>query len=449
MVCSKVSIRAPRPGDPRRARLGGRVVAGCGSDSEAPAGATSASWRRRRRPPNSRARSAATASHVTGMLAAQRRPARLRGPRPTTSRRSPTRDLVVRSRRRRRRGGSATRSTSAGADAPVLDLARPRRRGSTGDDPHWWQDPRNVVDAPSAAIAAALAQADPAGAADVRGATRGATRARLSALDAAVARCIGADPARPSARSSRPTTRSATTPRRYGLRVVGAVIPSLSTQAQPSAGERRASWSTRSGASTSGRSSPRARSTPKRRARRSRGETGARVGARAVGGHARPGGLATAPPTSARSPPTPPRIVDGPHAAAAATLLARADRPSPRPTCSARCVEMLLLAVPGGRARQLDRAAPARLLRPRRRARRRSPGWWSPAPWGIAPQLAGARAPRSGSARRRSGSRARGRLAPDAATGPAARRRARGRRRARLRRLRRPARASTRCCSAR
>src|SRR4051795_10178886 len=51
---------------------------------------------------------------------------------------------------------------AAGTKAPVLTLLD--RVGAEGDDPHWWQAPRRA-EAAVAAIGAALAKADPAGAA--------------------------------------------------------------------------------------------------------------------------------------------------------------------------------------------------------------------------------------------------------------------------------------------
>jgi ABC-type Zn uptake system ZnuABC Zn-binding protein ZnuA len=121
---------------------------------------------------------------------------------------------------------------ASGTDAPVLDLsARVRRRG---DDPHWWQDPRNVELAVPA-IRDAMAKADPAGAAAYR-ANAAAYLQRVRRLDAAVQACIGRIPAR---RRKLVTTHDALGyyAARYGLEVIGAVIPSLSTAGQPSAGE--------------------------------------------------------------------------------------------------------------------------------------------------------------------------------------------------------------------
>jgi len=121
---------------------------------------------------------------------------------------------------------------SAGAAAPVVDLLD--RVGPEGDDPHWWQDPRRAERAVGA-IRAALSEADPAGSAAYEANARSAVR-RLRALDAAVRDCLGQIPA---AGRTLVTTHDALGyyARRYGLRVVGTVIPSLSTQGQPSAGD--------------------------------------------------------------------------------------------------------------------------------------------------------------------------------------------------------------------
>ena len=121
---------------------------------------------------------------------------------------------------------------ASGAQAEVLTLAEAVRR--RGDDPHWWQDPRNAVTAVDA-IRDALAEADPDGAtAYETGAA--AYVERIRALDAAVAECIGAVPAD---RRKLVTTHDALGyyAERYGIEVIGTVIPSLSTRAQASAGE--------------------------------------------------------------------------------------------------------------------------------------------------------------------------------------------------------------------
>jgi zinc/manganese transport system substrate-binding protein len=126
---------------------------------------------------------------------------------------------------------------NAGGDATVLTLSDHvhTRSDDSGDlDPHWWQDPRNVELAVRA-IRDALAKADPGGAAGYR---RNAARYldRLDRLDRQTAACIDRIPPR---LRKLVTTHDALGyyAARYGLEVIGAVIPSLSTQAQPSAGD--------------------------------------------------------------------------------------------------------------------------------------------------------------------------------------------------------------------
>ena len=125
---------------------------------------------------------------------------------------------------------------SSGSDAPQLTLIDHVRTlpGDDGPDPHWWQDPRNAVRA-VAAIEAALAKAEPAGARGFAGRAAAYTE-RIEALDGAVARCLDRLPAQ---QRKLVTTHDSLGyyARRYGLTVIGAVIPSRSTLAQPSAGE--------------------------------------------------------------------------------------------------------------------------------------------------------------------------------------------------------------------
>jgi ABC-type Zn uptake system ZnuABC Zn-binding protein ZnuA len=116
---------------------------------------------------------------------------------------------------------------SAGVDEQdVVDAGA--AAGIEGDDPHWWQDPRRAVRAVEA-IGAALARA---GLPDASA----AYAQRLRALDAAVERCLGAVP-----REQRKLVTSHDSlgyyARRYGIDIVGTVIPSRSTSAQPSAGD--------------------------------------------------------------------------------------------------------------------------------------------------------------------------------------------------------------------
>lgn len=121
---------------------------------------------------------------------------------------------------------------NAGGDAEVVTLLDSVNR--RGDDPHWWQDPSNAVRALEA-TRAALAKADPDGSAEF---DRNAARATegIRALDRRIAACVERVPA---AKRRIVTTHDALGyfADRYGIEVVGAVIPSLSTQAQASAGD--------------------------------------------------------------------------------------------------------------------------------------------------------------------------------------------------------------------
>jgi ABC-type Zn uptake system ZnuABC Zn-binding protein ZnuA len=103
-----------------------------------------------------------------------------------------------------------------------------------GEEPHWWHDPRNMEIAVRV-IRDQLAAALPAHAAAIRRAAAAYT-AKLRALDRGIAACMGRVPA---AQRKLVTSHDAfgAFARRYGIRVVGAVIPSQSTEAQPSAGQ--------------------------------------------------------------------------------------------------------------------------------------------------------------------------------------------------------------------
>jgi len=136
----------------------------------------------------------------------------------------------------------ATAVSEAGGHPDVVDLgARVPVRlpgESSGPeasryDPHWWHDPRNA-EAAVRAIASTLGSLDRAHRSLF---DRNAARyiARLHALDGGIAACLGRLPA---------SERKLVTDhdafgyfaRRYGLELVGSVIPSQTTQAQPSAG---------------------------------------------------------------------------------------------------------------------------------------------------------------------------------------------------------------------
>ena len=122
---------------------------------------------------------------------------------------------------------------SAGSDAEVVDLIA-SVEATTADDPHWWQNPRNAM-AAVAAIRDALIEADPEGRQSYR-ANAAAYSKRLERLDERIANCIERVPA---AQRKIVTTHDALGyyADRYGIDVIGSVIPSLSTQAQPSAGD--------------------------------------------------------------------------------------------------------------------------------------------------------------------------------------------------------------------
>jgi ABC-type Zn uptake system ZnuABC Zn-binding protein ZnuA len=110
---------------------------------------------------------------------------------------------------------------ASGSRARVLTLMDHVR--TRGDDPHWWQDTRNAILAVRA-IEQAL------------GVRATAYRERLAELDRAVAACMNNVPAR---ERKLVTTHDALGyyADRYGIEVIGTVIPSLSTRGQPSAGE--------------------------------------------------------------------------------------------------------------------------------------------------------------------------------------------------------------------
>src|SRR4051812_36336523 len=111
---------------------------------------------------------------------------------------------------------------AAGGDADkVVDAGR--AAGMTPNDPHWWLDPRRAARA-ATVIGRAIPGADP-----------GPYVVKLQALDRAVQRCLGAIP---SAERRLLTSHDALGyfARRYGIDVVGTVIPARSTAAEPSAG---------------------------------------------------------------------------------------------------------------------------------------------------------------------------------------------------------------------
>ncbi|MGB7686217.1 MAG: zinc ABC transporter substrate-binding protein [Solirubrobacterales bacterium] len=125
--------------------------------------------------------------------------------------------------------------SDSGGDAQVVDLGSfgPIRLAGDGEpDPHWWHDPRNV-EAAVPGIEKALVVADPSHKAEFAHNAK-AYLTELKALDAGIARCIESVP---PARRKLVTDHDAFGyfANRYGIEVVGAVIPSQTTQAQASA----------------------------------------------------------------------------------------------------------------------------------------------------------------------------------------------------------------------
>ncbi|MDX6606408.1 MAG: hypothetical protein QOD14_948 [Solirubrobacterales bacterium] len=131
--------------------------------------------------------------------------------------------------------------SDSGSDAKVVDLGAAvpvNLPGESGGpeasryNPHWWHDPRNAEEAVSQ-IAAQLSQVDPKDRPTFQ-ANANAYLAKLKRLDAGIARCMDTVP---------PPERKLVTDHdafpyfanRYGIDVVGAVIPSQTTQAQPNA----------------------------------------------------------------------------------------------------------------------------------------------------------------------------------------------------------------------
>jgi ABC-type Zn uptake system ZnuABC Zn-binding protein ZnuA len=121
----------------------------------------------------------------------------------------------------------------AGSDATIVDLGARVPIRAHGD-PHWWHDPRNA-EAAVAAIRDAMAKANP-GARAVYTRNADVYLARLRALDRGIAACIGRVP-KDARKLVTDHDAFGYFARRYGITVVGAVIPSQTTQAQPSAGD--------------------------------------------------------------------------------------------------------------------------------------------------------------------------------------------------------------------
>jgi zinc/manganese transport system substrate-binding protein len=130
--------------------------------------------------------------------------------------------------------GGHPRVVDLGASVPVKLPGDTSGAEASKYDPHWWHDPRNAIAAVEQ-IRTALDRAVPAHAPTFDRNAR-AYVAKLRALDAGIRRCFAAVP---------PAQRRLVTSHdafgyfahRYGITVIGAIIPSQSTQAQPSAGD--------------------------------------------------------------------------------------------------------------------------------------------------------------------------------------------------------------------
>jgi zinc/manganese transport system substrate-binding protein len=121
-----------------------------------------------------------------------------------------------------------------GARAPVKVPGETDGEEASKYDSHWWHDPRNA-EAAVTDIRDALGKANP-DAGDVYARNAAAYLARLRALDRGIAACMRRVPA-PQRKLVTDHDAFNYFARRYGIEVVGAVIPSQTTQAQPSAGD--------------------------------------------------------------------------------------------------------------------------------------------------------------------------------------------------------------------
>jgi ABC-type Zn uptake system ZnuABC Zn-binding protein ZnuA/ABC-type Mn2+/Zn2+ transport system permease subunit len=130
--------------------------------------------------------------------------------------------------------GADLRPVDLGAIAPVKLPGETEGDEASRYDPHWWHDPRNA-EAAVKRIRDALAKADPSKTAAFDGRAE-AYLGSLEALDEGIERCFAKVPA---SKRKLVTDHDAFNyfTERYGIEVIGAVIPSQTTQAQPSAGD--------------------------------------------------------------------------------------------------------------------------------------------------------------------------------------------------------------------
>jgi zinc/manganese transport system substrate-binding protein len=131
-----------------------------------------------------------------------------------------------------REAGGSPALIDLGATAPIKLSGETAGAERSRYDPHWWHDPRNVEDA-VLRIRDALARSNVARRTAFERNTK-AYLGKLRRLDAGIRSCLSSVP---------PSKRKLVTDHdafsyfanRYGIAVIGAVIPSQTTQAQPSA----------------------------------------------------------------------------------------------------------------------------------------------------------------------------------------------------------------------
>lgn len=130
--------------------------------------------------------------------------------------------------------GGSPAQLDAGAGRPVTRPGETSGPEASRFDPHWWHDPVNAEYAVGR-IRDELDRIDPK-AKSIVDANAARYLAKLKTLDAGIKACVDRVPA---ARRKLVTDHDAFGyfAQRYGIDIVGAVIPSQTTQAQPSAGD--------------------------------------------------------------------------------------------------------------------------------------------------------------------------------------------------------------------
>jgi zinc/manganese transport system substrate-binding protein len=131
-----------------------------------------------------------------------------------------------------REAGGSPRVVVLGERVPVKLPGEASGPEASRFDPHWWHDPRNAI-AAVRQIRDALSSADPAHEAAYR---RNASRyiTELRRLDHEIAACIARVP-QPARKLVTDHDAFGYFAKRYAIHVIGAVVPSQTTQAQPSA----------------------------------------------------------------------------------------------------------------------------------------------------------------------------------------------------------------------